>query len=457
MLFRSWGAKALVKGWQQEMELTTKADVPFEQNAAYSVQLIVTMLQSLAQKITLHDLLQQLLQLVMKHTSATASYFVKVEPCESKVLATIHTHEEHYRFVRDGEPIPTELTAIIDFVVQSGEPLMMSEDVRSGEHNDEKKTRLSYVCVPVFYKGSMRAVLYVENNLYSNAFNEQQLQLLTLISTHIAIALDHAEIYEELERRVHQRTALYEEINGYLQNVHDQLVQHEESLKQLFAGVTHQLRSPLTSALGYLEAIIDGVVVDEEKQQQLILKSKHRLVELQLLIERLFTFVSYETGEISLQLARRTVEQFVQKLQSNVFNQYDCRDVTFTIAPIQQGSIVVDEAKLFVALQAIVDYLRLFKQQQAVRVVLFTRDGTLNIQLESDYVAQQEQLFDTYFLTAKQQQGPMTGLDIAISKKIFELHGGDITVEAAHRNRVVITITLPYLHNESVKVEGVNV
>lgn len=47
----------------------------------------------------------------------------------------------------------------------------------------------------------------------------------------------------------------------------EQLQKEEESRKELLAGISHDIRSPLTSIRAYVEGLLDGVAVTPEKQR----------------------------------------------------------------------------------------------------------------------------------------------------------------------------------------------
>ncbi|HSR33737.1 MAG TPA: GAF domain-containing protein, partial [Anaerolineae bacterium] len=97
-------------------------------------------------------------------------------------------------------------------VVQSGEPLVL-RDIAS----DERLTRMavreegfhSMVCVPLSSKGQVLGTLFAVTRDYRD-FTDQDIQLLTSISQHAAIAIENARLYEDARARLAQVTALQE-------------------------------------------------------------------------------------------------------------------------------------------------------------------------------------------------------------------------------------------------------
>ena len=98
------------------------------------------------------------------------------------------------------------------YVVQSGEPLVV-RDISA----DERLTRMavrdegfhSMVCVPLRSKGEVLGTLFAVTREYRD-FTEQDVQLLTSISSHAAIAIENARLYQDARTRLAQLAALQE-------------------------------------------------------------------------------------------------------------------------------------------------------------------------------------------------------------------------------------------------------
>jgi histidine kinase len=65
----------------------------------------------------------------------------------------------------------------------------------------------SVLCFPVLYKGEIKNLLYLENNLVEGAFTPERVSLLEMISSQIAISLENARLYQSMEDKVKDRTS----------------------------------------------------------------------------------------------------------------------------------------------------------------------------------------------------------------------------------------------------------
>ncbi|MCO1656474.1 diguanylate cyclase [Pseudonocardia humida] len=77
--------------------------------------------------------------------------------------------------------------------------------------------RLALLVVPVLRAAELRAVLVLENRLTSGAFTTDRLGFVTMLTGQLAVALDNAQVYTSLERRIAERTTALRSANAQLE------------------------------------------------------------------------------------------------------------------------------------------------------------------------------------------------------------------------------------------------
>lgn len=112
----------------------------------------------------------------------------------------------------------------------------------------------SLLCAPLAHQGKPLGVLYLENSLSAGVFTSQHLQVVHLLATQAAIAIENASLYAQLteanralEQRVAERTVELTRTLERLQAAQRQLVESEKmaALGTLVAGVAHEINTPV--------------------------------------------------------------------------------------------------------------------------------------------------------------------------------------------------------------------
>lgn len=143
---------------------------------------------------------------------------------------------------------------------------------------------LSVLCIPVVKNQDLSAIIYLENNLTAGAFTQQGLELLKLLSGQIAISIENAQLYVDMENRVTERTRQLHEKNSEVENqknklletltelqtTQKQLIQSEKmaSLGELTAGIAHEIQNPLNFVTNFSDVSKELLMEMKEELEQ---------------------------------------------------------------------------------------------------------------------------------------------------------------------------------------------
>ena len=108
----------------------------------------------------------------------------------------------------------------------------------------------SILCTPILHQGKPVAILYLENNRIQNAFVEDRLTAVQLISSQAAAALENARLHEDLKQEVGVRRQAEGELRRALSEVAE--------LKDQFQAETVYLREELQSSHDFEEIVGDS-------------------------------------------------------------------------------------------------------------------------------------------------------------------------------------------------------
>jgi signal transduction histidine kinase len=147
---------------------------------------------------------------------------------------------------------------MINYVIRTHETVVKKDAAHQGKFTNDPYIKhhqtKSILCIPLLDRTKLSGILYLENNLTTDAFTKDRVELLKLLSAQVAISIENAQLYtnlqqfnENLEQLVQQRTAELSQVLADLQSTQKKLVESEKmaSLGGLVAGVAHEINTPV--------------------------------------------------------------------------------------------------------------------------------------------------------------------------------------------------------------------
>jgi len=137
---------------------------------------------------------------------------------------------------------PLLSSAIINYVVRTQENVVLNDATYQGEFIRDpyiiSTQPKSILCTPLLYQGKLSGILYLENNLTTDAFTSDRIEVLTILSAQAAISIENALLYEQLknynrnlELKVEERTHELSQTLEILKATQAELIFENELLK----------------------------------------------------------------------------------------------------------------------------------------------------------------------------------------------------------------------------------
>jgi signal transduction histidine kinase len=226
---------------------------------------------------------------------------------------------------------------------------------------------------------------------------------------------------------------MIDEINFILEKSQNDRIAHEKSeseLRKQIANISHDLRTPLTSILGYVQLIKDESTSEEEKQEYLDIIEKRSKV-LQNLITSFYDLSRLEANEYSLEFKSVNIESVLREIVAAFYN--DFIDKGFEVeADLQEKlpTIIADEnAVIRIFTNIFQNALKhgcktmLISQRQENGVIISTFSNRVENFTQEDL----EHVFDRFFTADRMRTGQNTGLGLTIVKKLAESMGHEVS------------------------------
>jgi class 3 adenylate cyclase len=225
--YRGWGAEAKlkqleqlypkyllgIKGGTTSMRLSGTSDTMSISADASKLDMASVLKAStiISGEVILSKLLSVLMNVVIENAGAQRGFILLERKGELFIEAQVEavgevTEVHHIPFAKSDKLA----ASVVAFVSRTKESIVLDDaPADSRFHADEyiqQHQPISVLCLPIIHLGKFIGLLYLENNLVRGAFTENRIHILKLLSGQIAVSINNALLYDELEQKVEERT-----------------------------------------------------------------------------------------------------------------------------------------------------------------------------------------------------------------------------------------------------------
>jgi signal transduction histidine kinase len=240
------------------------------------------------------------------------------------------------------------------------------------------------------------------------------------------------------------------------QLAHRQLMRQNEQLREadrlkdeFVALISHDLRTPLTSIMGYLELILDDDNLTAEQRGFLTVADRNADRLLRLVNDLLFV-ARFEAGQLELHPSELDLSDIVQQSVAEAGSRAEAAGVALTYEANGAMDVHADKGRMFQLVENLVSNAVKFTPSGGdVRVSLTRVNGSVRLEVADTGIGiaaeEQERLFERFFraTSASEHQIPGTGLGLYITRAIVESHGGSIAVRSDPGEGTSFCVDLP--------------
>lgn len=324
----------------------------------------------------------------------------------------------------------------------------------------------SELLLPIIVEEKLWGLLIAHQCSAVREWQENEQRFLRDIAAHLAIAISQALLYRQLQE---QQQILAERFQHQNQNLRDALIAAEaasRSKSEFLAAMSHELRTPLTCVIGMSSTLLRWSFGQLSDKQRHYLKTIHdsgeRLLEL---INDILELSQLEAGNAVLNLQKISVIQIAEQMLNKMAEKASDAEISlekdFQLNP-EEDELIADSRRIqqifYNLLSNAIKFtpaggqvtVRIWRESQ--RMILQVEDTGVGISPEHKPLIfnKFQQLDSSYH---RRYEG--TGLGLALTKQLVELHGGWITVSSEVGVGSIFTVQLPikkFNHNPSVQV-----
>ncbi|MBN1484989.1 MAG: GAF domain-containing protein, partial [Chloroflexia bacterium] len=288
----------------------------------------------------------------------------------------------------------------------------------------------SWLGVPLIVHDRVIGLLSIDS-VELNHFNQKHVRLVTPLADQIAVALENARLYDDLQQQMDE-----------LKRTQAQLVQSAKlaAVGELAAGVAHELNNPLTGVLGYAE--IAMIELEPEHPSYKDLQGiRAEALRASRIVRHLLQFSRQSepkrTPADINQVTRQTLDVIRYHLQTSNVQVEESYEADLPPLSLDEGQIRQ------VLLNLITNAFQAMPQGGQLRICSERRGDQIGISISDtgEGIAKDnlERIFDPFYSTKPSG----TGLGLSVSLGIVQEHGGRITVESQPGQGSTFTVWLP--------------
>lgn len=236
--------------------------------------------------------------------------------------------------------------------------------------------------------------------------------------------------------RVGRTQELINEINRIQQESHSRfqrLKKENQNYRESISGISHDIRTPLTSAKGYTQMLLSGSITDKAKQRQYIENIENRIKDVTDMLDQLFAYARIEADELEFHYEVLNLNNIFADTLSMFYNDfaakgcepqvYLCDKPCHIYADRRAATRIIENVIKNALVHGLEAYTFAIKEQAE------TVELTASNKTDSIEQADIERIFDRFYTTDKSRTRKTTGLGLAIVRNFAEKMGGSAKAE----------------------------
>lgn len=246
----------------------------------------------------------------------------------------------------------------------------------------------------------------------------------------------------------------FENMRKQLLNSREEEKRYQENRKELIAGITHDLNTPLTSIKGYTAGLLDGIADTREKQTNYLKKINGAANQMSELINELLLYSTLDMDNVSFNFIKTDLVEYFKDCILEIESQYKSKNMNLLFTTdLSTGKAYANIDWIHfkrVVLNILNNSIKYKKAGEGnVHINLSEEDENYIIKFSDDGIGVPKDeianIFEVFFRLDKSRNKKTggSGLGLAIVKNIVTAHSGNIRVNENYTNGLELILTLP--------------
>ncbi len=225
--------------------------------------------------------------------------------------------------------------------------------------------------------------------------------------------------------------------------------QTEETNRQLMTSLSHDVRTPLTTLIGYLDAAHKGIV-DGKERDDYIETARRKAHDLKEYIDVLFDWFKLGSNEFSMNISTMDLTELTRNILIDWIPIFEDAQVDFTIyIPEQPFRVQIDPDGYMRILNNLIQNVLTHSHADKIKIALSEQGRNIKILLSDNGVGIDKEdlkhIFERLYKCDKGRSQKGSGLGLSIVHQLVEKLNGTITADSVPGKGTVFTLLFPLM------------
>lgn len=222
----------------------------------------------------------------------------------------------------------------------------------------------------------------------------------------------------------------------------DRLTELENFRREFIADVSHELKTPIFAAQGFVHTLIDGAIYDKEVRKKFLKKAARSLDGLDLLVQDLLTISQIESGDIKMRFENFDMGALCREVMDQMETRAEKSGIDLKLPKKYSAPIIVrgDYRRIYqVMMNLVSNALKYTKRGGKTRIKFKEVNGKIltTVQDNGRGIPTEDigRIFERFYRVEKSRSREKggTGLGLSIVKHILEGHDSEIQVDSTFK------------------------
>ena len=230
----------------------------------------------------------------------------------------------------------------------------------------------------------------------------------------------------------------FNDMQFHLKNEQEKNIMYERARQEMINGISHDLRTPLTSVKGYIKGIKDGVATTDTKKIEYLDIAYFKSIEIENLLSNFFDSFNIKNGNVKLKLEKKSVKKYLDEYLKLKNKELINKNITIKInTPSVDYFAFIDKNQMNRVFSNLIDNSIKYADTKKlyIDINIWKANGKIHISYSDNGVGIKDndtsRLFDEFYRGDSSRNSKIKGqgLGLFIVKSVINSHKGEVIIK----------------------------